>query len=131
MLPHPFLPCSCSCGTLMICLQCFHPMSSLTHPHTSTTLPNPLRCLPCSCYCHTLIICLRCCHPMSSLTPTTYNAYNPAAPAIYASDNATPPYASEHPPHLLRSLTFLNSCIRCKGYGGLLQYMINPITEIL
>ncbi|MBW0477477.1 hypothetical protein O181_017192 [Austropuccinia psidii MF-1] len=56
--PHPYgLPSSSSCCALMIYLQHFHHMSTLTHPYALAPLP-------------TLMISLQGLHPISALTHT-------------------------------------------------------------
>ncbi|MBW0589253.1 hypothetical protein O181_128968 [Austropuccinia psidii MF-1] len=57
--------------------------------------------------------------PISALT----TPYTPAAPSGYTSD------ASSHLPNALHCLQSLRFHIRPIGYGGLLPYTMNAITE--
>ncbi|MBW0481593.1 hypothetical protein O181_021308 [Austropuccinia psidii MF-1] len=102
--PQFHLPSLSSCSTLKMTLKC-HPPSP----------PSPLLTLP---------------HPCLVFS-AAYNLYSPAGPSIYASEaTLNPPYTSPDPPNPLRCLPCLHSCIRFIGYGGLLAYMMNAITEI-
>ncbi|MBW0542044.1 hypothetical protein O181_081759 [Austropuccinia psidii MF-1] len=74
--------------------------------------------------------------PPYTSTPTlilsdAYNPYAPAEPSGYASDATTSSLCSPllMPLHLF-CLPFLHSHIRAIRYGGLLAYIMNPITEI-
>ncbi|MBW0561329.1 hypothetical protein O181_101044 [Austropuccinia psidii MF-1] len=61
-------------------------MSTLTHPYTSATLPNPLLCA--------LIICLQHCHLMSALThPYAYET----PPCPHNMPQILPPNLCNHP----------------------------------
>ncbi|MBW0500605.1 hypothetical protein O181_040320 [Austropuccinia psidii MF-1] len=95
--------------------------TTLNPPYASTHPPNALHRLPCL-HSHT------CLHaqevtptppPISALT----TPYTPAAPSGYTSD------ASSHLPNSLRCLPSLCFHIRPIGYGGLLPYTMNAITE--
>ncbi|MBW0571527.1 hypothetical protein O181_111242 [Austropuccinia psidii MF-1] len=117
----------------------------------------PLSHLPSLSSCCALPTCLQCCSHTGPILNATYHPYTPAAPSRCDSNAAltcrlqslcsrsalkisiqhqhlistlAPPYASAPPPCLLCHLSFFHFCIRSNGYGGLLAYMLNTITEI-
>ncbi|MBW0482163.1 hypothetical protein O181_021878 [Austropuccinia psidii MF-1] len=159
MLPHPRCPQSIrSCSALKIYLLCCPQPSLCLLPPTSSSLPitilmllqfppnmplmllphrpKPQFHLPSLHSCNALTMILK--RPPSQPSPllmllhpclifsATYNPYTPAVPSRYASGAAlNPPYAQSS----LCCLPCLCSGIRTIGYGGLLAYMMNTITE--
>ncbi|MBW0467331.1 hypothetical protein O181_007046 [Austropuccinia psidii MF-1] len=112
---------------------CFY-TSAAYHAHAPavpSTLPPHFHPNPSLHSCRALKICLWRCHPISALT--THYASTPPPLTILTLLQCPqdmplmpPSHLSPHPCHL----PCLCCCIRAIGYGGLLIYMMNPITEI-
>ncbi|MBW0587329.1 hypothetical protein O181_127044 [Austropuccinia psidii MF-1] len=97
-------------------------------PKPPSNQPNPQHGLPSLCSCSALKLRLQFCPPSPPSLLLTIP--HPRLQSLCSRSTLNPPYASSHPPNPLRRLPFLRSCIRFIGYGGLLAYMMNAITEI-
>ncbi|MBW0592129.1 hypothetical protein O181_131844 [Austropuccinia psidii MF-1] len=121
--PTRHLPSLCLCSALLTCLLCF--------PHTGLILNAAYRpyapAAPSTCDSNATPHLRP--HPCINFS-AAYNAYAPMVPSRYASDTGT---SSPHSPLLMPPPTcHLPSLlsIRFIGYGGLLVYVLNAITEI-